>query len=230
MNAPLDLSRIQALCFDVDGTLRDTDDQYIARVNGLLRPLRKLFPEGNTAAAARSLVMRLEDPVNRLFGFADRLGMDGPLQKMLELTNPWRTHEVRPDTYRLVPDIVPALEKMAARFHMAIITVRGLAGTQAFLEHSKLSTYFRTVATVQTTRRCKPFPDQILWVAQQLAIAPQSCLMVGDTTYDIRAGKAAGAQAVGVLSGFGDENELRRRGADLILPSVATLPAALGLI
>jgi N-acetyl-D-muramate 6-phosphate phosphatase len=48
-------------------------------------------------------------------------------------------------------------------------------------------------------------------------------LMVGDTTIDIRAGKAAGAQTVGVLCGFGQETELRRVGADLILPATPDL-------
>ena len=50
---------------------------------------------------------------------------------------------------------------------------------------------------------------------------PDACLMIGDTTVDIRAGHAAGAQTVGVLCGFGEERELRRRGADLILQSTA---------
>jgi phosphoglycolate phosphatase len=43
--------------------------------------------------------------------------------------------------------------------------------------------------------------------------------MIGDTTVDMRAGKSAGAQTVGVLCGFGEEEELLRMGADLILPS-----------
>jgi phosphoglycolate phosphatase-like HAD superfamily hydrolase len=47
--------------------------------------------------------------------------------------------------------------------------------------------------------------------------------MIGDTTVDIRAGKAAGAQTVGVLCGFGEEEELRRAGADLILPKTPHL-------
>jgi phosphoglycolate phosphatase len=47
--------------------------------------------------------------------------------------------------------------------------------------------------------------------------------MIGDTTVDIRAGKAAGAQAVGVLCGFGEEAELRQLGADLILKSTSDL-------
>jgi phosphoglycolate phosphatase len=66
-------------------------------------------------------------------------------------------------------------------------------------------------------------------VAEQLGIDPSACLVVGDTTLDIRAGKAAGAQTVAVLSGFGKGAELRAAGADLVLPSAAELPSALGL-
>ena len=41
--------------------------------------------------------------------------------------------------------------------------------------------------------------------------------MIGDTTMDVRAGRRAGALAVGVLSGVGTRQELVRAGADLIL-------------
>jgi phosphoglycolate phosphatase len=47
--------------------------------------------------------------------------------------------------------------------------------------------------------------------------------MIGDTTVDMRAGKSAGAQTVGVLCGFGEEAELRKLGADLILKSTSDL-------
>jgi phosphoglycolate phosphatase len=67
----------------------------------------------------------------------------------------------------------------------------------------------------------------VLWAAEQLDVAPSECLMIGDTTVDIRAGRAAGAQTIGVLSGFGDHKELSRVGADHILTSVADLPALL---
>jgi phosphoglycolate phosphatase len=48
--------------------------------------------------------------------------------------------------------------------------------------------------------------------------------MVGDTSVDMRAGKAAGAQTVGVLCGFGEQAELLRSGADMLLMSTAGLP------
>jgi len=56
-----------------------------------------------------------------------------------------------------------------------------------------------------------------------MGVPPENCLMVGDTTVDIRAGRAAGAQTVGVLCGFGYREELERAGADAILNSTGEL-------
>ncbi len=225
----LDLSRIKVLCFDVDGTLRNTDDQYIARVNTLLRPINLLFKERNTAKLARALVMRFEDPINSMFTLADRLGIDGVLHRFFDFANPWKRRKKGPGYYHLVADVETALERMANHFDMAVVTVRGGRGTQSFLESTGLKRFFTHVASGQTAPRSKPFPDQIYWIAKQFGVTPQECVMIGDTTIDIRAGKAAAAQTVGVLSGFGDEAELRARGADIILPSVAYLPEILGV-
>ena len=56
-----------------------------------------------------------------------------------------------------------------------------------------------------------------------MEVPPENCLMIGDTTVDIRAGKAAGAQTVGVLCGFGERAELERRETDLILETTSEL-------
>ena len=48
-------------------------------------------------------------------------------------------------------------------------------------------------------------------------LRPEECLMIGDTTVDILSARKAGAQSIGVLCGFGNEAELRKAGADLIL-------------
>ena len=47
---PLDLARIHAICFDVDGTLRDTDDQFVQCLEGWLRPARILFRPARPAS------------------------------------------------------------------------------------------------------------------------------------------------------------------------------------
>jgi phosphoglycolate phosphatase-like HAD superfamily hydrolase len=81
--------------------------------------------------------------------------------------------------------------------------------------------YFKAIATAHTCRYTKPYPDPIIWVAQQLGVKPEECLMIGDTTVDIRAAKAAGSQAIGVLCGFGREKDLMRAGADMVVATTA---------
>ena len=41
---PLDISRIRVLCFDIDGTLNDTDDQYVEGLASVLRFFRLFLP------------------------------------------------------------------------------------------------------------------------------------------------------------------------------------------
>lgn len=224
----LDLNRIKAICLDVDGTMRKTDEQYIARINTLLSPLRWVSRR-NTLPLAKSIVTRFEDPVNNLFTLAERMRVHRPLHKIVDVANPWKRRRARPDYYQVVPDVRSAVEKLASRYPLAVISVRGQASTQHFLQHTGLDGFFQHVASGQTAQRSKPMPHQVYWLAEKLGIRPDECLIVGDTTLDIRAGKAAGAQTVGVLSGFGKEAELKSAGADLILQSVAELPEALGI-
>jgi phosphoglycolate phosphatase-like HAD superfamily hydrolase len=86
---------------------------------------------------------------------------------------------------------------------------------------------FRAVIGAQTTRRMKPHPEPLLFAAQTMGVAPAQCLMIGDTTIDMRTGVSAGAQTVGVLCGFGTEAELRRTGAGLILRTTSDLLSVL---
>ncbi len=91
-------------------------------------------------------------------------------------------------------------------YPLAIVSARGERTTYEFLDRFELTPYFKVIATAQTTPHTKPYPDPILWVARQMKVPPEACLMVGDTTVDIRAGKAAGAQTAAVLCGFGEED------------------------
>ena len=110
---------------------------------------------------------------------------------------------------------------------MAVVSARGEGSTLSFLNLYDLEHYFEIIVTGQTCTRSKPFPDPILFAASRMGIPPQKCLMIGDTAVDIRAGRTAGAQTVGVLCGFGNEIELLRAGADIILPSPADLTGLL---
>lgn len=220
---PLDIPRIRAICFDVDGTLSDTDDRWAARVAHLLRPLGAQRAEH----LARRLVMGMETPGNWVYEALDRLHLDDEAGRVINFLQ--RRRKDHTGRFTLVPGVDGMLAQVYVRLPLAVVSARGERATLAFLDQFNLRRYFSAVATALTCTYTKPFPHPLRWAAEQMGIAPQECLMVGDTTVDIRAGKAAGTQTVGVLCGFGDESELRRAGADLILESTAHLAAALGM-
>lgn len=106
---------------------------------------------------------------------------------------------------------------------MAVVSARDEGGTMRFLEQYDLVQYFDVVVTGLSAVHTKPYPDPILLAAKKMNVSPENCLMIGDTTVDIRAGKAAGAQTLGVLCGFGEEPELRHFGADDIVEDTPKL-------
>lgn len=223
---PLDIDRIHALCFDIDGTLSDTDDHLVYHINRKLWLLRGLFPRGDPRPFARSIVMAIESPGNLIYSILDRLGLDDHLEKLNRgLSNFLARHgwSIHPPTFWLMPGARQTLERLSACYPMAIVSARDKRGTMAFLNQFDLADYFIAIAHSQTCDHTKPFPDPIQWAAKEMGVAPENCLMIGDTSVDIRAGKAAGAQTAGVLCGFGYENELKHAGADLILSSTADL-------
>ena len=217
----LQISRIQAICFDVDGTLSDTDDVMVAQLVELLHPFHFLFPGKDLTRIARGIVMEIEAPANFLIGIPDLIGLDDELFALKD----WMVRESKKKTrpFRLVPGTTEMLEKLSLRYPLAVVSARDTRSTLEFLNQFNLAAFFKCIATDQTCEHTKPFPDPILWAAKQMEVSPEACLMVGDTTVDIRAGKAAGAQTVGVLCGFGEAAELSQHGADLLLSITADL-------
>ena len=216
---PLDLPRIKALCFDVDGTLSYTDDYYAQKIV-------RFFPGflfRDPAHTARRLVMWVESPGNALLGFADRIGIDDEMVAIIDWMNRHRKHP--PKKYLIVPGVEEMLKAIQGRYPMAVVSARDENSTMRFLTQFDLCNYFDAIVTGLSAPHTKPYPDPIFLAAGKLGVRPEECLMIGDTTVDMRAGKAAGAQTVGVLCGFGEEPELRQLGADLILKSTADVPA-----
>lgn len=205
----LDLPRIQALCFDVDGTLSDTDDLYVEK----FQPFFRFFP--NPAHAARRFVMWAETPGNLLMGIPDRLGLDDELLRFYDWLNRRVSRPMR--HFRLVAGVREMLEQLASRYPLAVISARDERSTRVFLDHFGLTPFFQVIVTALTTEHTKPYPDPLYYAARQMGVRPEHCLMIGDTVVDILAGRRAGAQTVGVLCGFGERPELERHGADLIL-------------
>jgi HAD superfamily hydrolase (TIGR01549 family) len=218
---PLHVSRIRAICFDVDGTLSDTDNVVVDKLTCLLKPFHFLFPKKGIQQVARRFVMASEDPANFLIGIPDVIGLDDEIFALSDWVA--RKSRKKPKKFQIIEGTRGMLTELSKRYPLAVVSARDMRMTRIFLEQFDLLPYFKCIATAQTCKYTKPYPDPILWSAEQMGVTPDACLMVGDTIVDIRAGSKAGAQTVGVLCGFGEEDELRKRGADMILATTPEL-------
>jgi len=222
----LDLSRIHALLFDLDGTLADTDDDYIAAVARLISPFHFLFPGRNPTRFLRWGLMTTETPLNWLITVPDQLNLDKSLAAFTDLLYRLRGQGT-PKHFLLIEGTKPMLERLAAHYPLALVTSRDRRNVEGFLEQFELRPYFKVVVSAITAPRIKPHPAPVLHAAKQLGVPVENCAMIGDTTVDIHAGRRAGAQTVGVLCGFGEREELESAGADLILDKTAELAEVL---
>jgi len=212
---PIDISRVKALCFDVDGTLNDTDDQFAEQAEPFFKIIRLLLPGRNYKIAARRFVMWAEAPGNLLIGLPDRFGFDDQIAALASWYN--QNRKARIKHFQPIAGIQTMLASLHDKYPMAVVSARDESSTRDFLRQANIEKYFKCVVGARTVKYTKPYPDPIYWAAQQMGVPAENCLMVGDTRIDIRAGKSAGAQTVGVLCGFGEKIELKKQGADEIL-------------
>jgi len=212
---PQHLDEIQGWFFDLDGTLMDTDDQAMEAVAHRLR----ILGQPRSRQLARRVVMLSETPMNHAMTLLDIVGLDPWILALRRRLS----RRVEP-TFRLIPGVRPVIQHLATEGQLlAVVSTRSQEDAALFLKQHALSEHFRLLATEETTRRLKPHPEPVLYTAEQLGLDPVACVMVGDTTVDMRAARRAGAWAVGVLCGFGEEAELWRAGAHMVLESTADL-------
>jgi N-acetyl-D-muramate 6-phosphate phosphatase len=219
---PVDIAKVKAICFDVDGTLSNTDDQFVHRIDWLLSPFRFFAGRQKVHSIARRVVMLTEGPGNWIYGIADRIGMDGTIVAVGDRLYEMGIGEAD-DPFMLIDGVRGMLVMLQQHFPLSIISARGRKSTFKFLFQFELLSFFTAVATGQTCKHTKPYPDPIEWAADRMGVPASACLMIGDTVTDIQAGKRAGAQTVGVLCGFGEEKELKHAGADLIIDNTPDL-------
>ena len=188
----LDAEKIQAIFFDIDGTLSDSDDQMIEQVEMALSAFRLLLNKDKRRTAARWLVMSIESPGNYLYSLGDRLNLDSLFIRILD----WRNCNKRYKTKKfwLMGGVDVMLKTLAAKLPLGVVSGRDECSCMAFINQYSFSKLFKVIVSSQTVRHTKPFPDPLFYAAKKLKISPENCLMVGDSSVDIRVARLAGMQ------------------------------------
>ena len=112
--------------------------------------------------------------------------------------------------YEGISELIDALE--AADWQLGVATGKSDRGLKLCLEHHGFHPRF---VTLQTADRhpSKPHPSMIEQAMAEAGAAPETTVMIGDTSYDMAMARAAGVTAIGVTWGYHPADELLEAGA-----------------
>ena len=131
---------------------------------------------------------------------------------------------------RLLPgatDTLDRLEEAGRRF--GVVTTAERRRLDADLDRFGLRGRFPVTVAFEDCRRRKPHPEGLLAALAALGAAPAETLYLGDRPEDVAMGKGAGTRTAALLSAFSSVAMLRAAAPDLLLRTLAALPAALSL-
>jgi 2-phosphoglycolate phosphatase len=206
-----------AVVFDLDGTLVDSREDIVRATQFTLRQ------HGARELTAEVIASFVGDGARVLLARAWQLPESDPaLDAYLSTFLAYYTAHAA-DFTRPMPGAIETLDALRA-FPLGLATNKPRQTTDAVLRELGLAPRFRCIVAGGDLPTNKPDPAVLRHVAGALGIAPGALVMIGDGRQDIRAGKAVGAATIGVLGGFGTEEELVAAGADVVLPSLHDVP------
>ncbi len=127
--------------------------------------------------------------------------------------------------YAGIPELLSALRERGARLYVA--TSKPHVFARQIVEHFGLNEHFHAVHGSELDGTRSEKSEVIGWLLAAEGLAPDSCLMVGDRHHDIHGAARHGIPAVGVLWGYGSEDELQGAGARAVCAAPPTLERAL---
>ncbi len=208
---------IEAVAFDLDGTLIDTVPDLAAAANSMLRILGgRPLPEHSVAALIGDGV----DPF-----VARVLEASGGASKLHATRQSWARVLFRnlyeQDLFargRIFPGVAPTLEALeTAELPLCCITNKESRFALPLLEAAGLRERFPVTVCADRPEDRKPSPNMLLAACRQLGVEPASLLYVGDSPSDIAAARAARCRVVAVTYGYSDHDVLARARPDGLL-------------
>lgn len=200
---------LNALIFDMDGTLLDTNRAHVAawsegfRKHGFQIPDDRIGPQigkGGDMLLPALIGARAEEEK----GDAIRESVKEAFQRI-----------AKREPFRLF-DGAEALAKTLRdrEFALALATSAGEEDLEAIMKSAgvDIRDWFDAVVSKSDVASSKPEPDVVLSAAEKLGLSPAQCAMVGDTPFDAISARRAGVVTLGVLSGnVVDPDEMRQK-------------------
>jgi 2-haloacid dehalogenase len=219
----LDWARFEALTFDCYGTLIDWESGLLAALQPLLQAHAKNLSTEQILQIYAQLEPKAQNPYRRYYdvlaqvvhGFGERLGFEVSEDEAHCL--PQSVKDWLP-----FPDTVASLEKLKARYKLAIISNTDddlFAGT---VRHLKVS--FDQVITAEQAKAYKPSEAPFRLALERLGLSQDRVLHVGQSMYhDVLPAKTLGmATALVVRRGYGATRAVEGE-PDLIVPDLKAL-------
>ncbi len=213
----VDDGRIHGVVFDFDGTLFDATDAIVHSFNAALAR------HGKPALPREAILPRIGRPLYEMFPALEPNAagprLDGYIAAYREAFGPVAVSHTRP-----LPGLEACLKTLRREgLRIAIATHRSGRGAVQILEGFGLRGFFDAIVALEHIERAKPDPDPVLKALALIHVEPKAAAMVGDTPDDVQAGRAAGALAIGVVTGAHARDVLYAAGADAVLNSLDEL-------
>ena len=209
----MNLSGLQAAIVDLDGTMVDTLGDFDVVLNAVLRELG--LPRIERAFLGRTIGKGSEHLIR------STLAEVGAGEAMYERT--WALYQQRyldanGDHSTVFPGVVEGLTKLKARgWPLACLTNKPTAFALPLLRRKGLDGFFSVVFGGDAFERKKPDPLPLLKTCEALGTLPARTLMVGDSSNDARAARAAGCPVVLMSYGYNHGEPVAAAGADRVL-------------
>jgi phosphoglycolate phosphatase len=204
---------LKAILFDLDGTLIDSSEVICTCFN------QALTNYGLTPLPAQTIKHGIGRSLRELFTEQGR----GVSVELLVAEYKRAFAALAPGRSQLLPGARELLERLSKQKKLGIVTSRSCRGASQLLANFGLLDYFSTLVGIENTSKSKPDPAPVLLALEGLEVQPSESAFVGDTSFDMQAGKAAGVRVIGVTTGSHSEEELLKAGADMIVHELSDL-------
>jgi HAD superfamily hydrolase (TIGR01509 family) len=153
---------------------------------------------------------------------AEELGVEEPPEQISK-DIAWGVADMYREALPLLPGARDAVERLAARWPLAIASSSNREIIDLVLESGDLGGYFKATVSSEEVGAGKPAPDVYLEAARRLEADPGDCAAIEDSHNGIRSAKAAGMRVVAIPNAHYPPGDEALSEADVVLPDLNEL-------